>query len=319
MRAGKDLDYHLEALTSALVEFQKSQCFFAATLQIAAVIVIPGILGGVQTRDQVLIYLTAANSFSPIMLTLAQIKFLGGRSSWYLLTLSGITFVLGTATYWNSSPTLSGSSANAMFYTNPATPIMSCGNLAPYAPCYVQNEFFLAELWPAIGGVFYRLPEKTGLAVWITSLIMLLYQTVSKLLDIRRNRQRVERHLRDCRDLLEAICDIAITKIKTYKLGKQLSLRTTQLSNQLRVPFILASTLKTIRQESLWDHVQIGLGTIALVVQLVTVIEVLVRSSNIISTQMTFGQIVAVGIWIPVLLEYGYLEICKHSSISKRK
>jgi hypothetical protein len=26
---------------------------------------------------------------------------------------------------------------------------------------------------------------------------------------------------------------------------------------------------------------------------------------------MSFGQIVAVGIWVPVLLEYGYLEISK--------
>ena len=45
--------------------------------------------------------------------------------------------------------------------------------------------------------------------------------------------------------------------------------------------------------------------------QLTSIIEVLVFSSNLINTQMTFGQIVAVGIWIPVMLEYAYLEISK--------
>ncbi|PVH78665.1 hypothetical protein DL98DRAFT_240983 [Cadophora sp. DSE1049] len=58
-----------------------------------------------------------------------------------------------------------------------------------------------------------------------------------------------------------------------------------------------------------WVYVQIALGTMALIMQLVSVIQVLQFSSNIISTEMSFGQIVAVGIWVPVLLEYGYLEI----------
>ena len=39
-RAEKKLKRHLEALTSGLVEFQKSRYFFEATLQVAALIVL---------------------------------------------------------------------------------------------------------------------------------------------------------------------------------------------------------------------------------------------------------------------------------------
>ena len=60
-----------------------------------------------------------------------------------------------------------------------------------------------------------------------------------------------------------------------------------------------------------WLYIQLFLGTAALVMQLVSSAQVLLLSANIIATQMTFGQIVAVGIWIPVFLEYGYLEMGK--------
>jgi hypothetical protein len=164
--AKQKLDRHLEALTSALIEFQKSQCFFAATLQIAALIVIPSYLAQVRGKDQILLNLASANAFSPIMVTLAHIDLLGGRNSWYILFLSTVTFVLGSATYWDSSPTLSGTPFEAsLFYTNPPAPLLSCGNVQPFAPCYLMNEFYQHGLWPVIGGVSYKLPEKTGLVV----------------------------------------------------------------------------------------------------------------------------------------------------------
>jgi hypothetical protein len=311
LQAGKNLDHHLEPLTSALVEFQKSQCFFAATLQIAALIVIPSEFNQGRTRDQILLNLTAANAFSPIMLTLAHIDFLGGRNSWYLLILSGMTFVLGTATYWDSSPTLSGSSLQSIVYTNPAAPLMSCGDMAPYAPCYLQNEFYENELWPMLGGILYILPEKTGLAVWLVSFTMFLYQTTSKVLDIKKNRPRVAVHIRRFCDEIKATRDMLISKINSFKIGQRLLQLGMRLSTGLRLPVIYQKFRDAICKEDSWEYAQLILGTAALMIQLITVIDVLVNSSNIISTQMSFGQIVAVGIWIPVLLEYGYLEICE--------
>jgi hypothetical protein len=80
-QAEEKLKGHLEALTSGLVEFQKSQCFFAATLQVAALIVLTPYLQQVQGKNQILLRLTAANSFAPIMLSLAHIEILAHRNS----------------------------------------------------------------------------------------------------------------------------------------------------------------------------------------------------------------------------------------------
>jgi hypothetical protein len=120
-QAEEKLKGHLEALTSGLVEFQKSQCFFAATLQVAALIVLTPYFQQVQGKNQILLRLTAANSFAPIMLSLAHIEILADRNSKYLLLLSSICFVLGTAVYWNADPNLTGGSLDVYNeYDNPA-------------------------------------------------------------------------------------------------------------------------------------------------------------------------------------------------------
>lgn len=309
-QAKERLGRHLEALTSALIEFQKSQCFFAATLQIAALIVIPSYLAQVHSKDQILLNLAAANAFSPIMVTLAHIDFLGGRNSWYILFLSTVTFMLGSATYWDSSPTLTGSPIDAMlFYTNPAAPLASCGNVQPFAPCYMRNEFFEHDLWPVIGAVYYKLPEKTGLAVWIISLAILFYRTVFKVLSIRQNKLRAMRQIRDIWSKIMVAGGELAHSIESFRFGRKALSPWRRLRATSGFKKILQNLYGLVRQERSWDYALLGLGTAALILQLATVIVVLKFSSNIIATQMSFGQIVAVGIWVPVLLEYGYLEI----------
>jgi hypothetical protein len=318
-RAEEKVKRHLEALTSGLVEFQKSQCFFAATLQVAALIVLTPYLQQVQGKNQILLRLTAANSFAPIMLTLAHIEILADRdrNSSYLLLLSSICFILGTAVYWNAAPQLTGSSINAYDeYTNPAVPIMSCGNLAPFAPCFVGNEFFGFGLWPQFLGVSYSSAEKIGLAVWIMSFLIWIYRIVyvtaasdafSPLF------QKAYRGLKDLCHSIKLIWQTTISKIPDSKHIRKLSEIWSKngVVRTLGIWYIKAASLINPGGKRFWNYLQLVLGTAALLLQFISIIEVLVFSFGIINTQMTFGQIVAVGIWIPVMLEYAYLEISK--------
>ncbi|KAH7321728.1 hypothetical protein BKA65DRAFT_87576 [Rhexocercosporidium sp. MPI-PUGE-AT-0058] len=303
--AKQTLTRHLEALTSALVEFQKAQCFFSATLQIAAIIVLPQYEIGENSKDQILLRLTSANAFAPIVLTLAHIDHLGGRNSKYLLNLSLITFCLGSSTYWLSFP-IHGGGHNYFQYTPPAVPVMSCNNIAPFAPCYLRNQFFLFSLWTGDSGIFYAQPQRIGLAVWIVTLLILVYRIVSTFCTSgyvpRSNLQRVIDELAVFgRSVLRKLADLTYVQ-RLLVFSKALpSASTFREWHQKTTTFM--------GKRRTWVYIQIALGTMALIMQLVSVIQVLQFSSNIISTQMSFGQIVAVGIWVPVLLEYGYLEI----------
>lgn len=316
-QAEEKLKRHLEALTSGLVEFQKSQCFFAATLQIAALIVLTPYLQQVQGKNQILLRLTAANSFAPIMLTLAHIEILAGRNSKYLLLLSSICFILGTAVYWNAAPELTGHSIDAYDgYENPAIPIMSCGNLAPFAPCFVQNEFFLFGLWPQFLGISYASAAKIGLAVWIMSFLIWFYRVVY--VTATSNAfgslfQEAYRGLSKLYRVLENIWMAIISKIVHSKHLQKLSEfwnRNTVVQELGNLHTKLAFFIN-LKETRFWNYLQLIIGTAALLLQLTSIIKVLVSSTNIINTQMSFGQIVALGIWIPVMLEYAYLEISK--------
>jgi hypothetical protein len=301
-RAEKKLKRHLEALTSGLVEFQKSQCFFAATLQVAALIVLTPYLQQVQEKNQILLRLTAANSFAPIMLTLTHIEILAGRNSNYLLILASICFILGTAVYWNAAPQLTGHSINAYEeYKNPAVPIMSCGNRAPFAPCFVRNDFFRFGLWPQFLGVSYASAEKTGLAVWIMSFLIWIYRVVYVTAASNAFSPLFQKFYRGW---------VITSKIPESK-HLQLSLRWRRNSTVQKLGHWCIEITSRInpRGKHFWNYLQLILGTAALLLQFTSIIEVLAFSSNMINTQMSFGQIIALGIWIPVILEYAYLEI----------
>jgi hypothetical protein len=62
-------------------------------------------------------------------------------------------------------------------------------------------------------------------------------------------------------------------------------------------------------EKSFWDYFQLVLGAAALLLQFTSIIRVLAYSTNIINTQMSFREIVALGIWISLILEFAYFEI----------
>ena len=110
-----------EILLTALLEFHKSQCFFATTLQIAALRLFHFGLKENSENSAAISQGTAINqeyvggpillavsmtALLPIIATLSCIRY-KGRLSWYTLFLSSTTVILGTATFTAASVTFS--------------------------------------------------------------------------------------------------------------------------------------------------------------------------------------------------------------------
>jgi len=293
------LNHHLEALNSALVEFQKAQCFFSVTLQIATLTVLSNLSSESQAKDKVLLRLSSANAFSPIALTLAQIDFLSGRDSWYLFILSSVSFILGTLAYWLSGyPEREG----YHLYTNPYSPVTACGNMAPIAPCFAKNDHRQGT-WPHNTSKIFWPPGRTQKAVWFISFGILAYRLVYRLSKKKQVTDVLASYMVKPRK-----CQLLICKFQS----KEHMRRLLQLWSTSRLYRQISPHLA---RRKTWDCVQILCGAAAVVAQLASIIQVLVSSLNMINTTMSFGQIVAVGIWVPVFLEYGYLEISEFSII----
>lgn len=310
-KAKKVRTEHLDALTSAVVEFHKSQCFFAATLQIASLIVLPtfgDIGGGQHSRDSLLLRLTAANAYSPIVLTLAHIELLGGRNSNYILFLSTLTYVLGAAAFFVSGQSFG---ANLLYYgyDNPTIPVLTCNNFAPFAPCYYKNDFFYYSFWTDDSGVFYGSSTKgAGLTVLIISSGIMLYRLGFAFITETLDLTPVTKALKSC---WSHIRQTSLGLVRSSRYTSRLLLSCQHSTAFQKLQRSSDYVIELLRKPQSWLYIQMFFGLLALILQFASMIPVFKFSSNIIDTHMSFGQIVAVGIWVPVLLEYGYLEISK--------
>ncbi|KAL8633104.1 hypothetical protein Q9189_001182 [Teloschistes chrysophthalmus] len=101
-----NLRYRIPNLISALIEFQKTQCFFMIAVQVAAIIIAHR--GGfeAQTLQQLsnsysAITLLAICGYMPVALTLVSLHG-AGKSSWYLMMLSTITVVVSGVTLFTT-------------------------------------------------------------------------------------------------------------------------------------------------------------------------------------------------------------------------
>ena len=89
----------IDAMLTVLIEFQKSQCYFAAAIQIAAIIfLVPMInLDSNDFLDAGFMFAIASNGYIPVVFNLICIG-LSGRPSWYMIGLSSASFALSTTT-----------------------------------------------------------------------------------------------------------------------------------------------------------------------------------------------------------------------------
>lgn len=142
---------HIQALMMATVDFHLAQCYFAAAIQIAAVVftardyLLVRQIASPEVLDVGLLITLATNGFASIILTLALITRYE-RQSWYLISLSSIIFI--------SSTGMLAASYNA-WYATPFDPaygvLQACGDFLAsnwsfgqilavviWAPCLVE-------------------------------------------------------------------------------------------------------------------------------------------------------------------------------------
>jgi hypothetical protein len=177
-------------------------------------------------------------------------------------------------------------------------------------------------LWPQFIGVSYNSAEKIGLAVWIMSFLIWINRVVYVTATSEAFSpffKSAYRGLKELSHFTKLVCVTAVSKIPVSKhLQKLYGIwNRNMVIQQLGNWYTNTAPFFNPGEKRFWNYLQLVLGTAALLLQFTSIIEVLVFSSHIINTQMSFGQIVALGIWIPVMLEYAYLEISRCYSIAQ--
>ena len=162
----------LDALTSALVEFHKAQCFFVLAIDIAAQV--DRTKGGLQPESLQQLYNTwvliksiSIGGYLPVTFTLFNLH-LVDLVSWYLLSLTICTVAVSIATLiaiGNFNPSDADISyLSKVSSTNGPT---ACGERTPGAWCYIPNSLNYSSNDPSNGAY-----SMLGFCVFVLFLLM---------------------------------------------------------------------------------------------------------------------------------------------------
>ena len=280
-------------LITALVEFHKAQCYFASTIQITALILYrqnnsyftEWLTSNAATTDKDsidtnVLLLLATSASVPICVVLACITRYG-RHSWYVIILSTITVLLATATMGSAAATfmiannVNGSpwepNVNAAFITTPSCNIHTSLS---------STQGFLPPLCghSKLGSNFFPLGDTYSnhwiWAVWANCIFWLLYCITEKLLGLKRYipfRARTAARFRR-------------SKVLVFLRG-------------------------AYRKYPLWALVYVVPWSLCFAAQII-LFAVFVEH-YFIPYDWTLGQIIAVVVWVPSVIEYIYIAFSK--------
>lgn len=287
-----NLRYRIPNLISALIEFQKAQCFFMIAVQIAAIIIARKGGFGAQTLQQLsnsysAITLLAICGYLPVVVTLVNLHG-AGKSSWYLMVLSTITVVVSGVTLFTTRKFNPAAGDVAHLY-NVTGHWASCGFHDPTTWCLDRQK-----VDP------FSYPGGTGHA-FIFCLIVLAFLFLDKLRTLPLIRKRLWGSGGLSSSTTKSHRQQTLTQESTlsrlssvpYMYNRQISMNKKRLSNLLYgcvwVLFVLF-------------HCRL----------LHLLFEWLDQSPGLIGpSTWTFGQIVGFTVWVPSLFQYLYLETCK--------
>ena len=285
------VEQHKSNLITALVEFHKAQCYFASTIQITALILYRQ-SHSYQTDwynsnepifdkdliDSDVLLLLATSASVPICVVLACITRYG-RHSWYVIILSTITVLLATATMGSAAATflfennVNGSpwepNVNDQSITTPSCKIYTSYNGSP-----VQG--FLPPLCGHSKFSKNFLPPGDTIsnhwiwAVWANCIIWLLYCIMKKLLSLKR----------------------------------YIPFRARTAARFRRSKFIM-SLRGAYCKYPLWALVYVVPWSLCFAAQII-LFNVFVEH-YFIPYDWTLGQIIAVVVWVPSVIEYIYI------------
>ena len=284
---------HINSMVIALVDFHKAQCYFSCVIQITALALFresKGASGGTYSTspadqfndafDTSILMVLATSGLIPVNLILACIMRYG-RHTWYLLILSLITTILATATLIVS-----------YYYT------YVYGE--PYGDYEndLSNPFDISNAYG--GGVSCTLPSTVSVEEMIFPLC-----GNSKLANNLLPTGLLEN---GWMWLVWANCIIWLflgLGIKCYSLKVFARRRENSMRFVMRVSFI-KHLIKRGRSSTTWIIVSVIPWFLCFAGQFYLFSAFFEHS--VISYEWSFGQIIAVTVWLPCLVEYVYIE-----------
>lgn len=265
---------HAETWTTAVVEFHKAQCFFAASIQTAAMVFAKDVINATNDFTSAgLLFTIATSSSIPVIFTLAAIQ-QHGQKSWYLIILSLCCLVLSLATLGISSvlfPVNSPEGFKLYWSVRTDLTFQTCGahSVGDLYQAWCGPEAVIPE-----GMRFEIITSGWNWVLWVNCAIWFLYCFTEKAITTdSTTRSRLARWLQRM-----------VTKISFWRTKKPL------LNRIYRTLFLISWTF------SFGYHLYLY----SLYFQL-----------HQITTSWTFGQIVAITVWAPCIAELLHLERCK--------
>lgn len=279
------VEQHICNLITALVEFHKAQCYFASTIQITALILYHQ-SHSYQTDwynsnepifdkdliDSDVLLLLATSASVPICVVLACITRYG-RHSWYVIILSTITVLLATATM--------GSAAATFWFEinikeSPWNPNVDDASISTPSCTIYASSAFVPPLCGHSKLSKNFLPSGDTIsnhwiwAVWANCIIWLLYCITEKLLSLKR--------------------------YKPFRARTAARFRRSKFVVSLR---------GTCHKFPLWALIYVVPWSLCFAAQII-LFTVFVEH-YFIPYDWTLGQIIAVVVWVPSVIEYIYI------------
>lgn len=290
--AGKS---HSNRLVIGLVEFHKAQCYFSSVIQITALSLFHSSRQSAKSTaystghyqdvfDTSVLIVLASSGLIPISLAIACIARYG-RQSWYLLILSWISTILASTTliasyYWaHHFAKESGDYDNNLGYT-----YNSDNTYDAQFTCDLDGVYLGDAVSPLCGNsnlLNNALPSGTVAnwwtwLVWVNCIVWLLFCTGRKCYDSDR--------FFLVRDRLQSLSEQRFFVRWIVKEGQKH--RTWILISLL--PWSLCFASQFYLFSAYFQH-------------------------SVISPEWSFGQIIAVFVWVPSIVEYIYVEFSKYS------
>ena len=270
---------HVNALVAASVDFHKTQCYFSSTLSLTTVILVRDIegKGKLDSLDIGTFLIIATGGLIPIQLTLTCITRYG-RQSWYLIMLSLVTTILASVTL-----VLYYSSIHFLIRPDraPIQPPFQCtihSTISEYLSPICGSDDMDRSYFSGIEVTNYWI-----WGVWVNSVAWLLFCIVNK-----------------------ACASPALRPYFT-----QINSVYTNCFPRLLTPTRFTRWISRVRSaKHTWTGIFAGTWSMAFGSQFY--LFTIYFHHALISPRWTLGQVIAVTVWVPAVVEYIYIEFSKY-------
>lgn len=329
------------AFLAALIEFQKAQVFFTLAVQVAAFVAFSSKENSFDADsyealfdNYAILSQVAVNGCFCVVFGLFLLR-LNHQSSWYIIVLSNLAAILCTVTYFKAQ----NDTVSQDVIHNDSPTLDKCANVTPSKYCYSYNVFYAfsqirgwfpsamttygdvdsTAMLPLIGG------KKSAIyfSCFMQLVLFLDHIAIFPCNGTNRNIRQTEDDLPRSGFFLKKLAISNRTRrITTLQLVQNwiLSMRCWDAYERAAAHFSTVTRVLCIDDRK--STLRTVIAAFRLVLELVFFITILnslldltTEWSLINAMNWTFGQVIAVTVWAPVIIEWVYMTICKFSLV----